>query len=160
MATTFRFIVEDKTTKNIGNNVSFDANGVAKPKIGAGENIDPYTGSNRGVEHNRYMRVINPVLNRYTGGWWEKGMRVGRGTVGVVDVAKHKGVASALTSVGAIIIVQFAIMETIKWYDKMKKEANNENQADYLRLKSGSTMLGKDYKITKNFFGKITYKEQ
>jgi len=160
MATVFKFIVEDKATKALGKDVRIDADGNALPKLGAGENAKPYTGSNRGVEHNRYMRVINPVLNRYTGGWWEKGTRVGRGAIGVVDMAVHKGVGAALTSVGAIVILQFAIMEAIKAYEKKKKEADKENQANYLKIKSGSTMIPKDYKITKNFFGKITYREQ
>jgi len=110
MATVFKFIVEDKATKALGKDVRIDADGNALPKLGAGENANPYTGSNRGVEHNRYMRLLNPVINRYTGGWWEKGVRLGRGAMGVVDVAKHKGIGAALSSVGAIVIIQFAIM--------------------------------------------------
>ena len=77
MATIFRFIVEDKATKALGNNVAIDANGVAVPKKGAGVKNVLGTGTlHNGVEHNRYMRAVNPVINRYTGGMWEKGVRL------------------------------------------------------------------------------------
>lgn len=162
MATIYKFILE--TRSDASQSVTISANGEILPLKGAGTKADDvgrlYTGSNVGVEHNRYMRLINPVLNRYTGGWWEKGVRMGRSAIGVVNVARTSGLGAALASVGMIQIGQLAIMELVKWIEREKKKANEENQANYLKLRSGTTMLPKDYKITKNFFGKLTYRAQ
>lgn len=160
MATTFRFIVEDKSTQSVGKEFITDVDGNVAPKVGASKRPPILTGSNRGVEHNRYMRAFNPVLNRVTGGWWEKGNRLGRAGIGVTETWSSKGAGAALTSVGAILIAQFIIMEAFKLWEKEKKKANEENEANYLKLKSGATMLSKEYKITKNIFGKHTYANQ
>lgn len=162
MATVYKFILEQRNVGG-GGDYSVDADGVVVPRKGAGNKGGGgriMTGSNRGVEHNRYGRLLNPVINRYTGGWWEKGMRMQRSVIGVVETTKTSGFGKALLSVGMIQIAQLGIMELVKYIEREKKKSNQSNQADYLRLRSGTTMIGKDYKITKNFFGKITYKSQ
>jgi hypothetical protein len=113
-----------------------------------------------GVEHNRYMRPINPLMNQLTGGWWEKGQRLGRASAGVLDVANKKGIGSALGSTGALIILQFAIMMAVQAFRDQQKKAKEENQSNYLKIVSGQTTLSQDYKVSKNIFGKITYRNQ
>lgn len=157
MATIYRFIVEGRETAN-ADQTQLDAQGARVPVKGAGTRS--YTGSNRGVEHNRYMRAVNPLVNRHTGGWWEKGLRVGRATKGVYLTSKSHGLKSALTGVGAIILLQFAIMEISRAIERARKEADLENRANFLKLQSGQTVLPKDYKLNRSMFGKITYRKQ
>ena len=163
MATIYRFVVEDMTgtqTKQV------DVNGNPVPAKGAGSKsggnggLFNFGGSRGGVEHNRYMRPINPLLNKITGGWWEKGTRLGRAGVGVLDVANKKGVGAALASTGSLIILQFAIMMAVQAFQDQQKKSKEENQANYLKIISGQTTLGQDYKVSKNIFGKITYRNQ
>jgi preprotein translocase subunit SecG len=85
---------------------------------------------------------------------------LGRAGAGVLDVAKTKGVGSALTSTGMLIILQFAIMMAVEAFKDQQKKAKEENQANFLKIKSGQTTLGQDYKVSKNIFGLITYRNQ
>ena len=163
MATIYRFIVEARKATG----VSYDADGNPIPAKGAGSKgggsltAHNPSGKNRGgVEHNRYMRPINPLMNQLTGGWWEKGQRLGRAGAGVLDVAKTKGIGAALTSTGALIIMQFAIMMAVQAFKDQQKKAKEENQANFLKIKSGQTTIGQDYKVSKDIFGKITYRNQ
>jgi hypothetical protein len=141
MATIYRFIVEARKATG----VSYDADGNPIPAKGAGSKgggsltAHNPSGKNRGgVEHNRYMRPINPLMNRFTGGWWEKGQRVGRATAGVITEASTKGFG-ALATTGGLILMQFAIMEVDKMIREQMKRAKEENQANYLKIKSGQT---------------------
>jgi hypothetical protein len=163
MATIYRFIVEARKATG----VSYDADGNPIPAKGAGSKgggsltAHNPSGKNRGgVEHNRYMRPINPLMNRLTGGWWEKGTRLGRATAGVLDVGSKKGIGAALGSTGALIIMQFAIMMAVQAFQDQQKKAKEENQANFLKIKSGQTTLGQDYKVSKDIFGKVTYRNQ
>ena len=164
MATIYRFIVEARKASG----VSYDADGNIVPRKGAGSKGGSLgsgsgfnLGGNRGgVEHNRYMRPINPLMNQLTGGWWEKGQRLGRAGAGVLDVAKTKGIGAALGSTGALLILQFAIMMGVQAFKDQQKKAREENQANYLKIKSGQTTLGQEYKVSKNIFGLITYRNQ
>jgi hypothetical protein len=172
MATIYRFIVEGvgaSQATNLLANHDVDANGVLIPKKGAGSKgggslvaHNPTGKRGGGVDHNRYMRPINPLLNRMTGGWWEKGTRVGRATAQLKTEmsAKTGGGASALTSVASLILVQFVIMEVDKLIREQMKKAKEENQSNYLKIVSGQTTIGTDYKVSRNIFGKITYRNQ
>jgi len=163
MATIYRFIVEARKATG----VSYDANGNPIPVKGAGSKggaslvAHNPSGRNRGgVEHNRYMRPINPLLNRLTGGYWEKFNRVGRSVAQIgSDLSNNKGL-SAFTGTAGLIILQFAIMEVDKYVREQMKKAKEENQANYLKIVSGQTTLGQDYKVSRNIFGKITYRNQ
>jgi hypothetical protein len=163
MATIYRFIVEARKATG----VSYDADGNPMPAKGAGSKggfsltAHNPSGKNRGgVEHNRYMRPINPLMNQLTGGWWEKGQRLGRAGAGVLDVAKTKGIGAALGSTGALIIMQFAIMMAVQAFKDQQKKAKEENKSNYLKIVSGQTTIGQDYKVSKDIFGKITYRNQ
>jgi hypothetical protein len=161
MATIYRFIVE--ASKATG--VQHDADGNVIPRKGAGSkgggsgrgfNLG---GTRGGVEHNRYLRPINPLMNRLTGGWWEKGQRVGRASMGFVSELKDKKLG-ALATTGGLILIQFAIMEIDRWFREQQKKSKEENQANFLKIVSGQTTLGQDYKVSRNIFGKITYRNQ
>jgi hypothetical protein len=164
MATIYRFIVEGVGTsqaQTLLQNNDVDVNGVLVPKAGAGsKGGGSLLAHNRGgVDHNRYMRPINPLLNRFTGGYWEKGQRVGRAIQQLPADFKAKGMG-AFGSVASLILIQFAIMEIDKYIREQKKKAKEENQSNYLKIVSGQTTIGQDYKVSRNIFGKITYRNQ
>jgi hypothetical protein len=167
MATIYRFIVEARKATG----VATDADGVVIPRKGAGSKGGAsgsgsgfnFGGSRGGVEHNRYMRPINPLMNRLTGGWWEKGQRVGRAIGGLPEAFKTKDgkfTMGGFASTASLILIQFAIMEVDKLIREQMKKAKEENQANYLKIVSGQTTLGQDYKVSRNIFGKITYRNQ
>jgi hypothetical protein len=157
MATIYRFIVEEKQ----GNaNTATTANGVAVPRNGAGNKGFNLGGMFGGTEHNRFMRPINSVMNRVTGGVWEKGTRLVRAGGNVMNAGANGGLAGILGSVGFAIIVQFLVIEMMKMFEQEKKKAREENQSNFLKIKTGQTVLGPDYKINKDIFGRITYSNQ
>ena len=167
MATIYRFIVEARQATG----VATDADGVVIPRKGAGSKGGSsgsgsgfnLGGSRGGVEHNRYMRPINPLLNQLTGGWWEKGQRLGRSVMSLPEAFRTKDgkfTASGFGSTGALLILQFAIMMGVQAFKEQQKKAKDENQANFLKIKSGQTTLGQDYKVSKNIFGLITYRNQ
>jgi hypothetical protein len=167
MATIYRFIVEARKASG----VATDADGVVIPRKGAGSKGGAsgsgsgfnFGGSRGGVEHNRYMRPINPLMNRLTGGYWEKGQRVGRAISGLPDAfltKEGKFTAAGFGSTASLILIQFAIMEVDKMIREQMKKAKEENQANFLKIKSGQTTLGQDYKVSKDIFGKVTYRNQ
>jgi hypothetical protein len=163
MATIYRFIVEAQKSGS----ASFDADGNPTTRKGAGNKGGSsgsgsgfnFGGSRGGVEHNRYMRPINPLMNRLTGGWWEKGQRVGRAAMDLPNQFANKGVG-ALASTASLILLQFAIMQIDRWFREQQKKAKEENQQNYLKIVSGQTTLGQDYKVSRNIFGKINYRNQ
>jgi len=159
MATVYTFLVKNAGGVGGGTSVA-DSNGMPSGKKGAGSRIPFFTGSNRGVEHNRYMRALNPIINRYTGGMWEKGNRLFRAGTGMIDTWKSQGAMAALTGVGSVLIIQFALMEAIKAIEKARKDAKEDNQANYFKIKNGSMLLGQDFSYSKTLFGKINYAVQ
>jgi hypothetical protein len=166
MATIYRFIVEARKATG----VSYDADGNPIPAKGAGSKgggsltAHNPSGKNRGgVEHNRYMRPINPLMNQLTGGWWEKGQRLGRAAASLPQAFTNKTGgfnAAGFGSTGALIIMQFAIMMAVQAFQDQQKKAKEENQSNFLKIKSGQTTLGQDYKVSKDIFGKVTYRNQ
>jgi hypothetical protein len=169
MATIYRFIVESTgqaQTQNLLANNSVDANGVLIPKKGAGSKgggslvaHNPTGKRGGGTEHNRYMRPINPLLNRVTGGYWEKGTRGVRAGTQLAREFDSVGM-KAFAGTASLILLQLAIMEIDKWFREQKKKAKEENQANFLKIKSGQTTIGTDYKVTRDFFGKVNYTKQ
>ena len=163
MATIYRFIVEARKASG----VATDADGVVIPRKGAGSKGGAsgsgsgfnFGGSRGGVEHNRYMRPINPLMNQLTGGWWERGQRLGRAAASLPEQFNKKGIG-ALGSTGMLIILQFAIMMGVQAFREQQKRAREENQSNFLKIKSGQTTISQDYKVSKDIFGKITYRNQ
>jgi hypothetical protein len=155
MATVYKFIVEARAGQG-----ATDVDGHSIAPKGAGVKSSTFTAHNRGgTEHNRYMRPINPLMNRVTGGYWEKGMRAGRAMAQLPsDLNKH-GV-KALAGVASLILIQLAIMEFDKWFREQQRKAKDENKSNYLKITSGQTTISQDYKVGVNIFGKVTYTNQ
>lgn len=165
MATIYRFIVEASKVSG----VQHDADGNVIPRKGAGSKGGGsgrgfnFGGSRGGVEHNRYMRPINPLMNQLTGGWWEKGQRLGRATLSLPSAFTGKDGkfnVGGFASTGMLILLQFAIMTAVQQFREQQRKAKEENQANFLKIISGQTTIGQDYKVSRNIFGKITYRNQ
>ena len=161
MATIYRFIVESNgqaDSQQLLRNHSIDTNGVIIPRLGAGSKggASLLAHNRGGVDHNRYMRPINPLINRVTGGYWEKGQRVGRALQQLPSDFQSKGLG-ALSSVASLLLIQFAIMEVDKYFREQTKKATEENQSNFLKQKSGASILTRNYKISRGMFGKLTY---
>jgi hypothetical protein len=157
MATIYRFIVEEKQG-NAGHTNTVD--GASVPRNGAGNKGFNLGGMFGGTEHNRFMRPINSVMNRVTGGVWEKGTRITKAGANIMNAGATEGLSGILGSVGFYIIVQFLIIEMMKMFEEERKKAREENKANFLKIQSGQTYLGNDYSISKNIFGKTTYHKQ
>ena len=157
MATIYEFIVRDQTKdgkKLMVDNETGEVIGkssVAKEK--------PLSGSNKGVDHNRYMRAVNPLINRYVP-LFEKYVRSGRAIVGMYDTLLTNGISAAITSVGFIVLLQQALIKLDDLRREKIEEAKKENIANYNKLITGQTQLSQNVKATKNIFGKITFKNQ
>ena len=157
MATIYEFIVRDQTKdgkKLMVDNETGEVIGkssVAKEK--------PLSGSNKGVDHNRYMRAVNPLINRYVPGF-EKYVRGGRAIVGMYDTLVQTGITSAITSVGAIVLLELALTKLDDMRREKLEETKKENIANYNKLVTEKTQLSQNVKATKNIFGKITFKNQ
>jgi len=165
MATIYEFIVRSQGGTASGT-TQLDADGNPIPLKGAGVKggtsltaHNPTGKSSGGVDHNRYMRPINPLINRWTGGYWEKAQRGFNAVRQLPSEIKTKGFG-AVGSVAGLILIQLAIMEFDRWFREQQKKAREENKANYLKITSGQTVLGENYKINRNIFGKITYRNQ
>ena len=75
MATIYRFIVENRNGGGSGNGRK-NNEAPSKKITSKGKWVSLLQGEKGGVEHNRRMRAINPVLNKATHGYWEKGIEI------------------------------------------------------------------------------------
>lgn len=157
MATIYRFIVEQKVSQSgSGRNPS---SGQGKGAGKKGRTVSIFGGDKGGVEHNRKMRAINPLLNRMTGGWWEKGMRLGRAGLGLVTKNTETG-KLGLSGPAVAIIIAFIIQMLIKWQQAEIKKAKELNAQNYKQLENGVGAIHGQYKITANFWtGRHTYNQ-
>lgn len=159
MATIYRIIVE-QTTKSTAEDGRKGGN-----RLGTGRKTTSKTGnllggSRGGVEHNRKMRAINPILNKATGGYWEKGMRLGRASMGVANAYSNNGVKGIIGSVGFIIIVQMVINALIKWQQKERQKAQELNAQNFKQLENGIGAIHSSYQIDVNTLtGRLTYNQ-
>ena len=157
MATIYEFIVRDQTKDGKKLMVDNETGEVIAKSSVAKEK--PLSGSNKGVDHNRYMRAVNPLINRYVPSF-EKYVRSGRAVTGVIDTTLKEGLKAGLTSVGAIVLLELAIISIDNWRRDQIEKANQENLANYNKLVSGQSQLSQNVQATKNIFGKITFKNQ
>lgn len=157
MATIYRFIVEQKTRSGgDGRNPrSTTGKGAAKK----GRMVSIFGGEKGGVEHNRKMRAINPLLNRATGGWWEKGMRLTRAGMGLVKKNTETGKVG-LSGPAIAIIIAFMITMLLKWQNQEIKKARELNAQNYKQLENGVGAIHGQYKVNTAFFtGRHTYNQ-
>ena len=157
MATIYEFIVRDQTKDGKKLMVDSETGEVIAKSSVAKEK--PLSGSNKGVDHNRYMRAVNPLINRYVPGF-EKYVRGGRAIIGVYDTLVQTGIKSAITGVGAIVLLELALTKLDDLRREKIEEAKKENVANYNKLVSGQSQLSQNVKATKNIWGKVTFKNQ
>ena len=157
MATIYEFIVRDQTKNGKQEMIDPETGEVIAKKSVAKEK--PLSGSNKGVDHNRYMRAVNPLINRYVPGF-EKYIRGGRAIIGVYDTLVQTGIKSAITGVGAIVLLELALTKLDDLRREKIEEAKKENVANYNKLITGQTQLSQNVVATKNIWGKITFKNQ
>ena len=157
MATIYEFIVRDQTKNGEQVMIDNETGEVIAKKSVAKEK--PLSGSNKGVDHNRYMRAVNPLINRYVPGF-EKYVRGGRAVVGVYDTFVKEGLTASLTSVGAIVLLEMVLTKLDDMRREKIEEAKKENIANYNKLVTGQSQLSQNVVATQNIWGKITFKNQ
>ena len=160
MATIYRFIIEQKTSSGNGGRKSSSESGLsAKTPSKKGKWVNILQSEKGGVEHNRKMRAVNPLLNRITGGWWEKGTRIGRAGLGLVQTNTATG-ATRLSPVAIAIIMSFVIQMLLKWQRKERERADRMNAQDFKNMENGIGAVRGQYDIAVNFWnGRRTYNQ-
>lgn len=162
MATIYRFIVEQKTSGGGGSRGgrkegSTNKKGAAKK---GKKTVGIFSGGKGGVEHNRYLRPINPVMNKITNGYWEKGMRLGRAGLGLVKVDATTGAFAGLSFVAIAIIISFILQTIMKYQAQDREIANKLNAQDYNMLENGVGAVHGQYSISVNLWnGRRTYNQ-
>ena len=159
MATIYRFIVENRTTTtSSGRTTSEGYRGASK----GGKWTSIFAGEKGGVEHNRKMRAVNPLLNKITGGWWEKGMRLGRAGLGLVQtrVDKFGKTHIRFSPTSIAIIVAFGIQQVLRAQQMRIVQAERSNKQNYKALENGMDAIHNDYEVVASAWnGRITYNQ-
>ena len=157
MATIYRFIVEQRTrTTGDGRR---PRESTAKSPAKKGKWVSVLGGEKGGVEHNRKLRAINPLLNRMTGGAWEKGMRLGRAGMGLIQKNTATG-KFGVSGTAIAIILAFVIQAILSWQKAEMIKAQKLNMQDFTRLENGFGSVHNEYKISTNVItGRHTYNQ-
>lgn len=156
MATIYRFIIEERQGRSGGRTTSNAKKGAAKK----GRNVSIFGGSKGGVEHNRKFRAINPLLNKMTGGAWEKGMRLGRAGLGLIRVNSETGAFAGFSPTAIAILVAFTIQTLLKWQNRERQKAEALNTQNFKQLENGVGAVHGQYKLSVNFWtGRTTYNQ-
>lgn len=160
MATIYRFIVEQKSSSsNQGrkSGATTSKKGASKGKVKTTTLLGSAKG---GVEHNRYMRAVNPVLNKMTGGYWEKGTRLGRAGLGLVKFNAETGAIAGLSGVAIAIIISFVLQTILQIQNKQRHEADKQNAQNFKMLENGVGAIHGQYEISVNMWnGRQTYNQ-
>ena len=157
MATIYRFIVEQKTrASGEGRKTKETAKKGAAKK---GRMVSIFGGEKGGVEHNRKMRAINPLINKWTGGAWEKGMRVGRAGLGLVTKDTETG-KLGISGPAIAIIIAFIIQLVMKIQKAEIEKAQKLNSQNFKQLENGIGSINGQFEVTTNWFnGRQTYNQ-
>ena len=161
MATIYRFIVEQKTSEKGGSGRKSTERSSKKGAAKKGKKaVSLFGGSKGGVEHNRYTRAINPILNKITHGYWEKGMRLGRAGAGLIKVNPATGAFAGLSAVAIAIIVAFALQTILKVQQNERQISEKQNMQDYKMLEIGVGAVRGEYDMNVNLWnGRRTYNQ-
>lgn len=159
MATIYRFVVEQQQARSRGRKDSSDAGTSRKGASKKGKYVTLF-GPKGGVEHNRKLRAINPLLNKATHGYWEKGMRAGRAIGGLAKFDKETGKFAGLSGVAIIIIIQMILQALMKWQEAERISAEKLNAQNFKQLENGVNAIHGDYKVSTAFWtGRHTYNQ-
>ena len=159
MATIYRFIVEEKRKGGGDGRNSSSSGGSKKQTAKKGRYVSIIGGEKGGVEHNRKMRAINPLLNKATGGYWEKGMRLGRAGAGLVQKNTETG-KIGLSGTAIAIILAMAIQVMFKYQNRDRQVAEKQNDNNFKAMENGGIQIRSQYSISTNVWnGAITYNQ-
>ena len=161
MATIYRFIIEQKAARESGGRKSKDTATSPSKKTTAkkGRMVSIFGGDKGGVEHNRKMRAINPLINKMTGGAWEKGMRVGRAGLGLIQRDTETG-KIGLSGPAVAIIIAFVIQLLMKWLAFEQQRATKQNTQNFKQLENGIGSVNGQYSISTHILtGRHTFNQ-
>ena len=160
MATIYRFIVEQKATKSGGRKSSSDSSGMSKKSTAKkGRYVSILGGEKGGVEHNRKLRAINPLLNKITGGYWEKGMRIGRAGAGLITRNTETG-KLGISGPAVAILIAFVIKCLLDYQKLQSQKAEQKNKQNFKMLENGFGQINGAYEISVNAMtGRMTYNQ-
>ena len=160
MATIYRFIIESKTSGGGGSGRNTSGGGNKKKQTAKkGRWVSVIGGDKGGVEHNRKLRAINPLLNKMTGGYWEKGMRLGRAGLGLVQRNTETG-KIGLSGTAVAIIIAFVIQAILKWQNHERQIANQLNTQNFKALENGFSSIRGQFDISVNMWnGRRTFNQ-
>lgn len=163
MATIYRFIVEQGTSKSAGGRASGEN---SKKKTAKSTTLLKMLGGGEkgGVEHNRKLRAINPLLNKITAGYWEKGMRVGRAGLGLVKFKQNADTGkmqfAGFSGPAIAIIIAFLIQTIMKHHARLIAKEQERNKLNYKAMDNGVSSVRGQYQTAVNVWsGKISYNE-
>ena len=158
MATIYRIIVE-QSAKSKGEDGRKGGNRLGTGKPHAGKTTTLLNSARGGVEHNRKMRAINPVLNKATGAYWEKGMRLGRAGLGLVKFDEN-GAFAGISGTARAIIIAFFLQILMKINAQQRQKAQELNAQNYKMLENGVGAIHSSYEVNTNFWtGRQTYNQ-
>lgn len=162
MATIYRFIVETKERESRSSGRKSDGDSAGGKKRGAakkGRWVSVLGGEKGGVEHNRKLRAINPLLNKATGGYWERGMRLGRAGAGLVQKNTETG-KIGLSGPAIAIIIAMIITSLMRYRRKAMDLANKNNENNFKAMENGYGTVHESYSVSKTFWsGTIQYNQ-
>jgi len=159
MATIYRFIVEQKGKGGGTGRKDQTSAPSKKTPSKKGRWVSILGGEKGGVEHNRKMRAINPLINKMTGGYWEKGMRLGRAGLGLVQRNTETG-KLGISGPAIAIIITMIIQGILKWQSHDRNIAEQRNNQNYKMLENSSGAIRGQYEISVNQWnGRQTYKQ-
>ena len=159
MATIYKFIIEQKAHNDSGGRKSTNTSGKAnKGAAKKGKSISLFGGEKGGVEHNRKMRAINPLVNKATYGGWEKGMRVSRAAMGIVKEDKNGNLG--ISGPALVIIIQMVLLALLKWQEFERDKATKQNIQNFKQLENGVGAIHGAYEVSTHILtGRQTYNQ-
>lgn len=159
MATIYRFIIEQKTTGSGSRGGRKEGATNKKQTAKRGRWVSIFGGEKGGVEHNRKLRAVNPLLNKATGGYWERSMRLGRAGMGLVQKNTETG-KIGFSGTAIAIIVSLIITSLLKYRRQGMAEAKKNNASNFKAMENGSGTIHGEYEVSKTFWsGTIQYNQ-
>ena len=160
MATIYRFVIEQKTTGGNGGGRKSQSSSAKKGAGKKGKTVTFLSSDKGGVESNRKLRAINPLINKMTHGYWEKGMRVGRAGLGLVKYDAETGKFAGLSGPAIAIIIAFVLQTIMKWQNKEREKQQQFNRHNYKAMENGFGAIHGEYETTVDILsGRVTYNE-
>lgn len=165
MPSIYRFVVEQKVITSSGGGGrkgEATASPLAKktPSKKGAKTVTLLGSMKGGVEHNRKLRAINPLINKATHGYWEKGMRLGRAGLGFVKFDAETSAFAGISGVAVSIILSMAIQTFLKIQNEQREHAKELNNQNFNLMESGIYGIRGDYQISVNMFNsRATYNQ-